>query len=85
MTPPFTDVLVVRVDGLPQATFVEPPVAEPAYTERYVNVTAFANSSGHGIQFFYSGPTTGTANFLVDNIELVTCTTPVELQSYSVE
>jgi hypothetical protein len=85
VTTPFTDTLAVRVDGNTLATFVEPAVAEPAYTERYLNVTAFANGGPHALLFAYSGPTTGVANFLVDNVELVTCATPVELQDYRIE
>lgn len=85
VTAPFTDTLDVRVDGNTLTTFTEPSVAEPAYSERYVNVTAFANGGPHALLFSYSGPTTGVANFLVDNVELLTCTTPVELQDFRIE
>jgi hypothetical protein len=85
VTTPFTDTLTVRVDGNTVATFVEPPTAEPAYTDRYVNVTAFANGGAHALLFSYNGPTTGVANFLVDNVDLLTCTTPVELQDFRIE
>ena len=85
VTAPFTDTLDVRVNGVTLTTFVEPAVAEPAYTLRYVNVTAFADGGPHPLLFAYSGPTTGTANFTVDNVELVTCTTPVELLDYRIE
>ena len=85
VTAPFTDTLEVRVDAGTLATFTEPAVAEPAYTERYVNVTAFANGGPHALLFAYTGPTTGVANFLVDNVELLTCATPVELQDFRIE
>lgn len=85
VTAPFTDTLDVRVDGNTLTTFVEPATAEPSYTERYINVTAFANGSPHALLFVYAGPTTGVANFLVDNVELLTCTTPVELQDFRIE
>jgi hypothetical protein len=85
VTAPFTDTLDVRVDGNTLTTFLEPATAEPTYTERYVNVTAFANGSPHALLFAYNGPTTGTANFLVENVELLSCTTPVELQDFRIE
>jgi hypothetical protein len=86
VTSPFTDTLAVRVDGITQTTFVEPSAPEGAYTDRYVNVTAFANGGPHALLFTYNGPTTGTANFLVDNAELLTCTVvPVELQDFRIE
>ncbi len=85
VTTPFTDTLDVRVDGNTLTTFVEPATPEAAYTERYINVTAFANGGPHALLFVYSGPTTGVANFLVDNVELLTCTTPVELQDFRIE
>jgi hypothetical protein len=85
VTSPFTDTLDVRVDGNSLTTFVEPPTPEATYTERYVNVTAFANGGAHALLFSYNGPTTGVANFLVDNVELLTCTTPVELQDFRIE
>jgi hypothetical protein len=85
VTAPFTDTLEVRVDGTPLATFVEPATAEATYTERYVNVTSLANGGPHALLFAYNGPTTGVANFLVDNVELLNCTTPVDLQEFRIE
>lgn len=84
VSPPFTDVLTVSVDGVPLAAYPEPSSPEPAYTERFVNVTAFANNGSHDLLFSYVGPTVGIGNFTVDNVELLTCATPVELQSFSV-
>jgi hypothetical protein len=82
---PFSDTLQVRVDGSTVATFTEPATAEGAYTERFVEVTPFANCASHALLFVYTAPTTGRANFLVDNVELLSCTTPVELQGFSIE
>lgn len=82
---PFTDTLTVRVDGVPQVTYTEPTTAEAAYTLRYVDVSAFANGAAHALLFSYVGPSTGTGSFTVDDVELVTCTTPVELLQFSVE
>jgi hypothetical protein len=85
VTAPFTDTLDVRIDGNTVATFVEPATAEPSYTERYVDVSAFANGGSHALLFAYDGPTTGTANFLVDNVELLSCLVPVGLQDFRIE
>jgi hypothetical protein len=82
---PFTDTLTVRVDATNVLTFTEPAVAEPAYTEHYVNVTAFANGASHAVSFNYAHPAGTLANFTVDNVELLTCTTPVELIDYKIE
>jgi hypothetical protein len=82
---PFTDTLTVSVSGTPVATFTEPATAEPAYTERFINVTSFATGVSRPILFSYSHPAGGIANFVVDNLELVTCTTPVELIDYKIE
>jgi hypothetical protein len=83
---PFTDTLVVRVDAIPVATFAEPGTAEPDYSERYVNVTAFANGSPHAVSFAYDHPAGGTlSSFTVDDVELLTCTTPVEVLDFKIE
>ena len=82
---PFTDVLNVRVDGAIQQSFAEPAVAEGAYTLRSINVTAFANAAPHAILFEYIGPSAGTANYVLDDVELVSCTAlPVELLEFSI-
>ncbi|MEO8195478.1 MAG: hypothetical protein ABI689_02020 [Thermoanaerobaculia bacterium] len=82
---PFTDTLTVSVDGLPQITYTEPATAEVGHTERYVDVSAFANGAAHALLFTYVGPTAGVGNFSVDSVELLSCTTPVELLQFSVE
>ena len=77
--------MVVSVDGVPQQTFTEPAAVEGAYTLRSINVTAFANNAPHAILFAYNGPTTGTASFVIDDVELVSCTAlPVELLAFSI-
>src|SRR5262245_43711951 len=74
---PFTDTLVVRVDSTNVQTFTEPSTPEPAYTERFVNVTPFANGLAHSIQFVFTHPAGNIATFTVDDVSLVSCTTPV--------
>ena len=71
VTPPLTDTLVVSVDGVPLRTFGEPAAAEPGYTPREVSLTAFANGGMHTVLFTYTHLDEGTANFTIDNVELV--------------
>jgi hypothetical protein len=71
---PFTDVLNVRVDGIIVATFPEPAVAEGAYTQRLINLNAFANGAAHAILFEYIGLTSGTGSYVIDDVELNTRT-----------
>ncbi|MFN0277027.1 MAG: choice-of-anchor Q domain-containing protein [Pyrinomonadaceae bacterium] len=76
---PFTDVLNVRVDNTIVQTYAEPATAESAYTERVIDLSAFANGASHNITFEYIGPTTGTGSFTVDDVSLVAggnCNTP---------
>jgi uncharacterized repeat protein (TIGR01451 family) len=75
VTMPMTDTLVVSVDGIPVATFVEPRVPEPAYTQREIDLTAFGDGGTHDLLFRYDHPDPGNANFTVDDVELVA--TPV--------
>lgn len=77
---PFTDVLNVRVDGAIVASFPEPTVAEGAYTQRIVNLNAFATGSNHAILFEYIGPTSGTGSYVVDDVELNACNTPTSAE-----
>lgn len=80
---PFTDVLNVRVDGIIQQVFVEPTVAESAYTLRTINLNAFANGAPHTILFEYIAPTTGVGSFVVDDVTLNFCRTTAASVSIS--
>lgn len=76
---PFTDTLAVTIDGTNIATFTEPAAAEPGYTLRSLDVSAFADGASHAILFTYTGTTNGSANFTVDNVSLIAggaCSTP---------
>jgi Metallo-peptidase family M12B Reprolysin-like/Calx-beta domain len=70
VTAPATDTLVVSVDGVRVHTFTEPDSAEAAYSLRQIDLTPFADGAAHALLFTYDGPTSGSANFSVDNIEL---------------
>ncbi|MBK8464407.1 MAG: proprotein convertase P-domain-containing protein [Chloracidobacterium sp.] len=74
---PFTDTLVVTIDGTQIASFTEPATAEAAYTLRTFDVSAFANGGSHALLFTYTGPTTGTASFTVDNVSITSGCGPV--------
>src|ERR1043166_2345420 len=79
VTTPFTDVVNVRVDGAIQQTFTEPTVAEGAYTERVIDLTAFANGASHALLFEYIGPSSAVASFVIDDVSLIAgggCATP---------
>jgi len=79
VTAPFTDVLNVRVDGAIVQSFPEPAVAETAYTERVINLNAFANGASHQVLFEYIGPSSGTGSYVIDDVSLIAggaCGTP---------
>jgi len=76
---PFTDTLTVTIDGTTITTITEPVTAEAAYTLRTFDISSFADGGSHAILFTYNGPTTGAANFTVDNVSLIAggvCSTP---------
>src|ERR1700675_64105 len=71
VTTPFTDVVNVRVDGAIVQSFLEPAVAETVYTERIINLNAFANGASHALLFEYIGPSSGTGSYVVDDVSLI--------------
>jgi N-acetylneuraminic acid mutarotase len=71
VTAPFTDVMNVRVDGAIVQSYPEPAVAETDYTERVIDLTAFANGASHALLFEYIGPTTGTGSYVIDDVSLI--------------
>jgi hypothetical protein len=73
---PFTDVLNVKVDGVTVQSYMEPSVAEGAYTQRTINLDTYATGASHQILFEYVGPSTGIANFTVDDVALDVCGLP---------
>jgi hypothetical protein len=79
VSPPFTDVLNVRVDGTIVQSYSEATEQEFAYSLRTIDLSAFADGSSHLILFEYIGPSTGTSNYVVDNVSLITgdaCSSP---------
>jgi IPT/TIG domain/S-layer homology domain len=72
VNPPATDTLEVQVDGVTQATWLEPLQAETTYTQRSVDLTGFANGAAHAVKFLYTEHLTGQPNRADFNIDDVT-------------
>ena len=70
---PFTDTVIVKVDGAAQQTFTEPATPEIDYTERVVDLSAFANGASHTVVLEYQS-SDGNSNFLIDDVFLEVCT-----------
>lgn len=73
---PANSVLTVTVDGTVVQTITEPAAAEPAYTLRTVDLSAFADGVPSLLSFNYSRPSggAGSDDFLIDDITLsATC------------
>lgn len=61
--------LGVSVDGVEVAEFHEPESNEADYTQRSVDISAYADGAGHKIEFRYTKPaTSGISNFSVDDV-----------------
>jgi hypothetical protein len=67
---PFTATMTVKVDGATVHTYIEPATAEDAYTQRTVDLSAFADGGSHTLKLDYVNPTDGYANFNVDDVSL---------------
>ncbi len=73
VTAPASSVFTVAVDGTTLQTFNEPATAEPAYTQRTLDLTAYADGAPHVLRFNYSRPA-GTSNsdtFTLDDVALL--------------
>jgi len=70
---PLNDVLNVRVDGTVVQSYPEPADLETEYTERIIDLSAFANGAAHNIEFEYIAPDNGVGNssYLVDDVSLL--------------
>ena len=69
---PFDDTVKVKVDGVVQQMYTEPSTAEASYTERSVDLSAFANGASHTIVLEYTSAD-GNSNFLIDDVFLEVC------------
>lgn len=68
---PFTDVLHIKIDNVTVQSYTEPSVSERGYTERIIDLSAFADGGLHNIQFEYIGPSDGTGSYVVDDVTLL--------------
>ncbi len=69
---PASSTLTVSIDGTVVQTITEPSASEAGYTQRTVDLSAFANGSPRMLSFNYNRPA-GTAdsdNFLIDDVML---------------
>jgi len=73
VTTPFTDTVIVEIDGVAVQTYTEPATGEAAYTQRLINLSAFANGASHTVVFRYHS-VDGATNFLIDDIAVNTVT-----------
>jgi hypothetical protein len=71
VTAPFTDVLNVKIDNVTVVSYPEPSIAEADYTERFIDLTSFANGASHNIEFEYIGPSNGTGSYVIDDVTLL--------------
>jgi hypothetical protein len=76
---PQSTVLRVIVDGNTVQTITEPATAEAAYTQRTVDLSAYADGQAHTIRFDYNRPggQSVSENWTIDDVALnYTCTNP---------
>jgi hypothetical protein len=72
---PFTSTLQVKIDGTTVQTITEPSSAESGYTQRTVDVSAYADGATHSLRFEYSRPEGAASdNFTLDDVSLLTPT-----------
>jgi hypothetical protein len=71
---PTNSMMTVTVDGTVVQTFSETAAAEPGYTQRTIDLTAFANGQPRQLSFNYNRPggAAGSDSFLLDDVELRT-------------
>ncbi|QIG42747.1 hypothetical protein G5V58_08095 [Nocardioides anomalus] len=67
---PYDAQLLVQVDGRTVRTITESTVADPAYTKQVVDLSAYADGTGHVLAFSYRNGGEGVTNMLVDDVSL---------------
>ncbi len=71
VTAPFDATLTVKVDGTTVKTHTEAAVADAAYAQQTVDLTAFANGASHTLLFDYVNPTGGVSmNMTLDDVSI---------------
>jgi hypothetical protein len=74
---PFTDSLVVQVDG--ETLWEATESGSPSVAIVALDLSQFGDGSPHELRLAYSGSTTGAANLLVDDIQLLASPCPPEI------
>ena len=67
---PYTATLRVRVDGTTVQTNTETSTAQGSYSQKTVNLSAYANGASHTISFEYANVAFGRNRMLVDDVSL---------------
>jgi len=62
--------LDVLVDATVVTSFPEPAVEEAGYTQRGIDVSAFADGAAHTIEFVYTSPGSASSNYSLDDVTL---------------
>lgn len=62
--------LDVLVDANVVTSFPEPAVEEAGYTQRGIDVSAFADGAAHTIEFVYTSPGSASSNYSLDDVTL---------------
>jgi hypothetical protein len=69
----------VKIDSTTVHSYPAPAAAEVGYTQRSVDVSAFADGAAHTILFSYSTPAGGNSNYNLDDVTLDCVAPPVQL------
>ena len=77
VTNPAAGTMVVKVDGTTVHSYPAPATAEAGYTQRSIDVSAFANGASHTILFQYSAPFGETENYSLDDVTLDCAAPPI--------
>lgn len=63
-------VLTVSVDGTPVGSYAEPAEAEAGYSQRSIDVSAYADDAAHTIEFHYAETAGVPSNYSVDDVTI---------------
>jgi hypothetical protein len=69
--------LDVLVDANVVTSFPEPAVEEAGYTQRGIDVSAFADGVAHTIEFVYTSPGSASSNYSLDDVTLDCTSAPL--------
>lgn len=73
---PFDATLTVKIDSTTVKVHTEKSVADSAYTQQLVDISAFANGAAHTLSFNYLNGGAGTNSMVVDDVSIDTTLNP---------